>query len=311
MEDRIPGLEVLLADDKRRVFTACQEGAELRVLIEPEKDENLLSVNPVFEWRSFMAGRLGASTDEPRSCRYQNSFLNLPDWMKEYRNRSGVMMDWRSKSGDAWFSPANIEGEPGIWKLEESRSPVKVVSGTYLNSIATPDGKWLIAKKTVQTADKFEMQITRIQVATGREFIVNAPQLANHYPLAFIAAHNKVLLGQGHYQYGRDFTGGTNYLLDAETGALQQVKGEFRPLQDQTARPLQPAEKPNEFWAAIYDQQKKATLVGRYDARMFAFTPVVELPEIRIGIPDLWVDVAAGKMYVTYLGHLLRVPLAK
>ena len=243
MEDRIPGLEVLLADDKRRVFTACQEGAELRVLIEPEKDEKILPVNPVFEWRSFAAGKLGASTDEPRSCRYQNSFLNLPDWMKEYRARLCVMMDWRSKSGDAWFSPARIEGEPGIWKLEETKSPVKVVSGTYLNSIATPDGKWLVAKKTVQTADKFEMQITRIHIATGREFIVNAPQLANHYPLAFVAAHNKVLLGQGHYQYGRDFTGGTNYLLDAETGAMQQVKGEFRPLQDQTARPLQKAKK--------------------------------------------------------------------
>lgn len=39
-------------------------------------------------------------------------------------------MDWRSKSGDAWFSPANIEGEPGIWKLEETKSPVKIVSGS-------------------------------------------------------------------------------------------------------------------------------------------------------------------------------------
>lgn len=51
-------------------------------------------------------------------------------------------------------------------------------------------------------------------------------------------------------------------------------------------------------------------MVGRYDARMFAFTPVVELPEIRIGSPDVWVDAATGKLYVTYLGHLLRVPLA-
>lgn len=311
MEDRIPGLEVLLADDNRRVFTVCQEGAELRVLIEPEKNENLRPANPVFEWRSFAAGRLGASTGEPRSCQYQNPFLNLPDWMKEYRNRSGVTMDWRSKAGDAWFSPANIEGEPGIWKLEETKSPVKVVSGTYLNSIATPDGKWLITKKTVQTADKFEMQVTRIQMATGREFVVNAPQLSSHYPLAFIAAHNKILLGQGHPQYGRDFTGGTYFLLDAETGAMQQVKGEFRPLQDQTARPLQAAEQPNQFWAAIYDQQKKATRIGRYDARMFAFIPVVELPEIKIGSADLWVDVAANKLYVTYLGHLLRVPLVK
>lgn len=311
MEDRIPGLEVLLADDSRSVFTACQENRELKVLIEPEKEGRVPSDRAAAEWHLFTASQLGNVTDEPRSCGYQNSFLYTPNWLKEFRGQLGVAIDWRSKSGEVWFSPANIEGEPGIWKLEESKSPVKVVSGTYLNSIATPDGKWLVAKKTVQTADKFDLQITRIQVATGREFVVNAPQLSGHYPIAFVATHNKVLLGQGHYQYGRDFTGGTNYLLDAETGALQQVKGEFRPLQDQTARPLQATDRPNEFWAAMYDQQKKATVVGRYDARLFAFTPVVELPEIRIGSPDLWVDAAEGKLYVTYLGHLLRVPLAK
>ncbi len=315
MEDRIPGLEVLLANDDRRVFTACLEGAELRVLIQPEKNELLRPVNSQAEWRAFAAGRLGASAQEPRACGYQNSFLNTPDWLKELRTQSGATTDWRSKSGDAWFSIARIEGDAGIWKLEETKSPEKIVSGTYLNSIATPDGKWLVAKKTVQSADKFDVQVTRIQTATGREFIVNAPQLANHYPLAFVAAHNKILLGQGHYQYGRDFTGGTYYLLDAETGALQQVKGEFRPLQDQASRPLQhvesSAEKPNQFWAAIYDQQKKATVIGRYDARLFTFAPAIELPEIKIGSADIWVDAAAGKVYVTYLGHLLRVPLTK
>ncbi|HMY70935.1 MAG TPA: hypothetical protein PLQ88_03815, partial [Blastocatellia bacterium] len=315
MEDRIPGLEVLLADDNRRVFTACLEGAELRVLIQPEKSELLRPVNSQAEWRAFAAGRLGASTQEPRTCGYQNSFLNTPDWLKELRNQSGATTDWRSKAGNVWFSIANIEGEAGIWKLEESKSPVKLASGTYLNSVATPDGKWLVAKKTVQSADKFEVQVTRIQTATGRESVVNAPQLANHYPLAFVAAHNKILLGQGHFQYGREFTGGTYYLLDAETGALQQVKGEFRPLQDQASRPLQhvesSAEKPNQFWAAIYDQQKKATIIGRYDARLFTFAPAIELPEIKVGSADIWADAAAGKVYVTYLGHLLRVPLTK
>lgn len=319
MEDRIPGLEVLLADDRRRIFTTCQEGGELRVLIEPERDGTLRIPAVLAEWRSFTSGRVGPMTDEPRSCHFYNSLLNLPDWLKESRNRSGLGLDWRSKVGDAWFASAMIDGESGIWKFEETKSPVKVASGTYINSIATPDGKWLVTKKTVQSADKFEMPITRVALHSDapagaqapRELIINAPQLSGHYPIAFVAAHNKVLLGQGHYQYGRDFTGGTYYLLDPETGALQQVRGEFRPLQDQFARPLQPTGKPNEFWAAIYDQQKKATLVGRYDARAFTFTPLATLAEIRVGSPDIWVDAAAGKIYVTYLGHLLRVPLTR
>lgn len=227
MEDKIPGLEVLLADDTRRVFTACQERGALRVLIEPERDDNLRPANPIFEWRTFAAGRLGTITDEPGACQYQNSLLNVPDWLRDIRNRAGLMIDRRSKVGDTWFSPALVEGESGLWKFEEEKSPVKIADGTYVNSIATPDGKWLVTKKTVQTTDKFETQITRINLQSdkqagaqaGREFIVNAPQLSSHYPIVFVAAHNKVLLGQGHYQYGRDFTGGTYYLLDPETGA--------------------------------------------------------------------------------------------
>jgi hypothetical protein len=100
-------------------------------------------------------------------------------------------------------------------------------------------------------------------------------------------------------------------LLDPETGALGQVRGEFRPLQDQFTRALQPTEKPNEFWATVYDQQKKVTAIGRYDARAFTFTPAIEVPEIRVSNADVWVDAAAGKVYLTYLGHLLRVPLTK
>ncbi|MEO6725256.1 MAG: HEAT repeat domain-containing protein, partial [Blastocatellia bacterium] len=330
MEDKIPGLEVLLADDKRRVFNACQEGSQLRLMVEPERAESLSpgSANrPPFsvEWRTLTNGQLGAAVEEPRSCRFYNMMLNAPEWVTEVRQRFGVMMDWRARLGDAWIAPAVIEGESGIWKFEENKSPVKIAEGTYVNVVVTPDGKWIVAKKILQSADKYEMQITRIGInteqrgqtgkqsgtQTGREFAVGAAQLSAHYPITFIPAHNKVFLGQGHYQYGREFNGGIYYLLDAETGALQQVKGEFRPLQDQFTRSLQATEKPNEFWAAIYDLQKKVTTIGRYDARAFAFSPVMEVPEIRVSSADVWVDAAAGKVYLTYLGHLLRMPLAK
>lgn len=320
MEDKIPGLEVLLADDKRRVFTACQEGGQLRLMVEPERAESapIVPLNrPVFsaEWRTLGDRQLGAAAEEPRSCRFYNLMLNAPDWLTETRQRYGVMMDWRARLGDAWLAPAVIEGEPGIWKFEENKSPVKIAEGTYVNVIVTPDGKWIVTKKILQSADKYEMQITRIKLqagaSVGRELPVSGAELSAHYPITFIPAHNKILLGQGHYQYGREFNGGVYYLLDAETGALQQVKGEFRPMQDQFTRSLQATEKPNEFWAAIYDAQKKVTTIGRYNARSFAFLPVTEVPEIRVGSADVWVDAAAGKVYLTYLGHLLRMPLAK
>ncbi len=319
MEDKIPGLEVLLADDKRRVFTACQEGGQLRLMVEPERAESLSpgsATRPPFsvEWRTLTNGQLGAAVEEPKPCRSYILMLNAPEWVTDVRQRFGVMMDWRARLGDAWLAPAVIEGESGIWKFEENKSPVKIAEGTYVNIVVTPDGKWIVAKKILQSTDKYEMQITRIKLQAGqpgREFPMSTAQLSAHYPITFIPAHNKVLLGQGHYQYGREFNGGVYYLLDAETGAVQQVKGEFRPLQDQFTRALQPTEKTNEFWAAIYDLQKKVTAIGRYDARSFAFTSVVEVPEIRVSSADVWVDAAAGKVYLAYLGHLLRMPLAK
>ncbi|MCI0662878.1 MAG: hypothetical protein L0220_17560, partial [Acidobacteria bacterium] len=103
--------------------------------------------------------------------------------------------------------------------------------------------------------------------------------------------------------------GTLNYLLDPETGTVQPVKGEFAPLADGFARELQPTGKPNEFWAVIYNQQKRGASFGRYDSKNFSFTPVIELPELRMTSNDFWVDAASGKIWITYQGHLLRLPL--
>ena len=99
-------------------------------------------------------------------------------------------------------------------------------------------------------------------------------------PVAYVAAHGKILISaQG--SHGEPHPGEINYLLDPETGTVQQVKGEFRPLIEVFARELQPTENPNEFWAAIPDSQKRVTNIGRYDSKSFAFTPLIELQGLR------------------------------
>jgi hypothetical protein len=72
---------------------------------------------------------------------------------------------------------------------------------------------------------------------------------------------------------------------------------------------LQPTGNPNEFWAATTDWNKRATSLGRYDTRNFVFTPLVELPELILRNSDFWVDATSGKIWFTYHGHLLRIPL--
>jgi len=315
MEDLIPGVEVLLADDKRPVISVCRNGVQPLVLVAAERpDSPYRNVEPPdapqYEWRALASGQLGAQVDETPNCESGNFLLSLPDWLRDLRLETGLIPDRRARIGDAWFAQSRTENEYGIWKFEEGKSPVKVITGAFSNLVVTPDGKWIVAQKTIESVDKFEQRVVRIQLATGREFQVSGTATPNLFPLAYIAAHNKLLLSQQQYQFREDGKG-TFFLLDAETGIAQPVKGEFRPLMNPFARPLQPTDKAGEFWAAIYDNKKKATSVGSYDTRTFTFSPVAELPELRLTSENLWVDGAAGKLYFVYLGHLLRVPLTR
>ncbi|MEK7831253.1 MAG: hypothetical protein AAB401_09230, partial [Acidobacteriota bacterium] len=311
LEDKIPGVEVLVAEDKRQVYSICQEGGQLRVMVSVENPNPNIAPEKSFEWRSLFGSRLGAPVDEPANCQSGNLLWSQTDWMRELRMKSGAMFDPRARLGNVWFAQASMENEPGIWKFEEGKSPAKIVAGINGNLIPTPDGKWLGGKKTIESNDNYETRPVRIHLPTGREYPVSITGNSDLFPLGFIAAHNKILLSQQQFQYRPDSSGGNFFLLDAETGTTQAVKGEFRPLINAYTRPLQPTEKPNEFWAALYDAKKKATVVGRYDTRTFGFAPVVELPEIRLNSADTWADATAGKLYFVYLGHLLRVPLAK
>ncbi len=315
MEDLIPGVEVLLADDKRPVISVCQESGQVRVQVAAEGPDslsrNVASPNiSQYEWRALASGQLGAQVDDVPNCQSGNQLLSLPDWLRDLRIQTGLIPDHRARLGNVWFAQSGIENEYGIWKFEEGKAPVKVVAGGFSSLIVTPDGKWLVAHKIIESGDKFEQQVVRIQLATGREYPIAGTAASTLFPVAYVAAHNKLLLSQQQYQFREDGAG-TFFLLDAETGAIQPVKGEFRPLTNLFARPLQPTDKPHEFWAAIYDNKKKTTSVGRYDTRTFTFTPGTELPELRLTSENVWADATAGKLYFVYLGHLLRVPLTK
>jgi hypothetical protein len=98
-------------------------------------------------------------------------------------------------------------------------------------------------------------------------------------------------------------------LVDPATGATQPIAGEFRPLAQQTIRPLQQTSKPNEYWAAIHDSEKNETQVGIYDTKVFGFKPVLHIPKINFNSMSMWVDETGGKVYFVYRGHLLALPL--
>ncbi|MGH9799335.1 MAG: hypothetical protein ACRD82_03145, partial [Blastocatellia bacterium] len=176
MEDKIPGVEVLLADDKRQVFSICQEAGQLRAMVSVEGANPNIKLEKAFEWRSLVGGQLGAPVDEPPNCQPGNFFWSQSDqnnWMREIRAKAAAMFDPRAKLGNVWLAQASVDDESGIWKFEEGKSPVRLIAGIFGNLVPTSDGKWLIAKKTIQSDDNYENRLVRINIQTGREYPIN------------------------------------------------------------------------------------------------------------------------------------------
>ena len=305
IEDKIPGVEVLLADKKQEAVMVCGEGREIRVLVgEKGTEYKRRSAEAMPEWREFSSGAPGKVIDEPAACRV-SSLIKASMKIQWNDHFSGISRPTRS--GDSWVY-TSFGKAAGVWKFELGNEPAMIISGYYSRPVVTPDGKWLVAIKTSGEGGEYTSQLVRHNLRTSEEFQVDLPDSALRPPFMYLAAHGKVLLGySGHHN--SHYLGPVNHLLDAETGAIQEAKGDFEPLNDHFTRELQPTGKPNEVWAAIRNWNKRSTSFGRYDIRNFVFTPLIELPGLVLKNSDFWVDVNASKIWFTYKGHLLRIPL--
>lgn len=341
---KINGLEVLLADEKFTVRAVWKDKNDFRVLVEDEalqktiaeeieRQENVEQPNarpwdnPLeqkwrerrqaaaykhFSWRNFTNGKLAADqtaepsnfkylAGNPQGTAYSSRFVLAvePDSI----NRQTVDGEIQAVNGD-------------LTKTDGAGAKTVIKQGSYENAVVSPDKKWIVAAKA---EDNFYLPngVVRVNLQTGKEFRVNLPTADNFYPVAVIPSQNKILLYRSkdeRYSVRKNNPSPNApeyYLLDAGSGATQIVKGEFRPLEGQTYRALQPTAAPNEFWAAIYNEKLKATEIGYYNALNFTFKSVQTLPEIELRSMDVWIDEPAAKIYFVYRGHLLAAPLLK
>lgn len=288
-----------------------------------------------FGWRNLENGKPGAFVAQPADAQ----FLYDETQVGASPEIDPSPRAWQVRAADGEIRAGALYAG-GLYRIAPGQSPVKIKDGRYANPIVTPDGKWVVAAKRPE--DYFEPGgIVRINRQTTREFPLAAvPPADTFMPLTFIKAHNKVLLFRARGVYARDFvnqiveipeqademrtyaTANRNqkpnpspktpeyYLFDPATGAVQPVKGEFRPLFQLSYRALQPTANADEFWAAIYDPKTKTTDIGRYDEKTFAFQSVKQIPDIELNSMDVWVDEKASKIYFVYQGHLLTLPLA-
>src|SRR5262245_6863858 len=91
IEDKIPGVEVLLADKKQEARTVCGEGREIRVLIgEKGAEYKRAFAEDTPEWREFSSGKPGKVTDDPSACPMLSA---IPILMKiKWNGNSGALI---------------------------------------------------------------------------------------------------------------------------------------------------------------------------------------------------------------------------
>ena len=187
-----------------------------------------------------------------------------------------------------------------------------------------PNGQWVVVYTYV---DESGPKLVRVNLVNGREFPIELPEYMTYLPVAYVPTLNKVLAVQqnehddGEYEgdpdaepddtVGDDPGPGEMLLVDPLTGATGPVSGEFRPLTQQTYRPLQKTARLNEFWAAIPDIEKNETVVGIFDTKTFGFKTLLRVPKMTFNSMNMWVDEAELYVYFVYRGHLLRMPLGK
>jgi hypothetical protein len=326
MEKTIAGLEILFADENLHARTVWKNGGDLRLLIDDqslreqinrelekqnEADEQVEEPDyekierireqrrekkeyDSFSWRSLANDKLGGLIAQPPSVEF------LPA-----RDALVVKTD-----GEQWKArAANFEmraDEEGLYKITRGQI-VKIREGYYDSPVITPDGRWAVATKYDERPS-----LVRVNLATGKEFEVKTGDYPLSEAVVFVPSVNKTLIFAGYYNDEHDSSAvrvGDYFLLDAATGTMQKAKGEFRPLVQQTFRPLQPAANAGEFWAAVPNIKRNQTVFGAYDAKTFTFKPLVTIPQINFDSMAMWFDAAEKKLYFIYEGHLLALPV--
>lgn len=334
LEKTLAGLEVLYADDKFPAKTVWKNGAEMRVLIEDTElrgqiDEELRRADAAayerlgenyneyekletesqkrrmmrmydeFSWRNLKGEKLGDFVGQPPGFEAipRKDNLPVPADSEQWKHRAGNI-EIRS-DGDA------------IYRINGGQT-VKLKEGFYHSFVLTADGRWIISAKYDGETD--DQLLVRINTQTGKETRIKVGENPGVVrPIVFVSSLNKVLIATGgYYDYDDEQIANNKFqLLDAETGAIQVIKGEIRPLVQQSFRPLQTNGKPDEFWAAIPDELKESTQFGVYNAKTLTFVPKLKIPRIAFDSMDLWVDEPGNKIYFVYQGQLLALPLQK
>ena len=224
----------------------------------------------------------------------------------------------------SWLSRGLRVGEhpktkkQGIWSIGSEDS--WLAEGRFASPLMSADGGWAVAAHALGDSWAQPNEVVRIELATRKMIPVDLPPADDFSVITRLPGSGKILLSRSRDQAVPGIKPDQGppkpvyHLLDARTGKLDRVKGEFQPLQDETWRPLQNTARPGIVWAALPEVEKNrhtGTLIGRYDLSRFHFETVMKVPVLQFRSMDFWVDEPAKRVWIALNGDLLSLPLSE
>jgi hypothetical protein len=337
LEKYLPNLEVLFADSVFLARTIWKDGNGLKLLTEEANRRKLIQKELQLEDAADISDEGSIQDNDHYQKFYQRS--RTRHWLREkeefawYKFENNKLASLTQQPLDVDFlskKDGTITSDEEQWKARTAKFEIrcdnsglyriqngiatKIKIGIYKHPVVSSDGKWVTATKLI----KYRQSLVRVNLLTNTEIPVASPEESESIKaVVYVPASGKTLVLLGNFSIfersdeNEQISGFIEkpFLLDNETGMLQPLKGDMRPLLDQTFRRLQSTGKPNEYWATIVD--KNDTEFGRYDSKNLKFTSLIKLPEIKFNSLAMFVDEGDMKVYFVYQGHLLRMPLPK
>jgi hypothetical protein len=322
---KLPGFEVLVADERFHVIGFWKDGSAERFRIYPGRDRGSASMafsnlgsanvtqpipkgeNPI--WVDIAGGAI-KEVPAPALFPPENPNSVVPaEFEKENEQRQSSSLAMLSR-GAVVYRVGELHDKSGFWRFEAGRAPKLLVSGDVLAPAISEDGKWaLLAKSHGSWVDP--NGLVRVNLSSGEVLSVDVPEADTLEPIAyvpeqkrFLAYRAKDMPTDSHKPVGPDKP--EYWLVDPETGKAGVTSGEIRPLTHVGVRQLQPAAKSGLYWAALPSEKNGGTDIGLYDAKSLNFTPQMHVPELIFNSQALWIDEQSKTAYIVYKSQLLK-----
>ena len=312
IEDKIKGVEVLYANERRPIFGIGKEKGELRVYSrndEPSATNN--DAKNVPQWYAFENSQFGAVTNAPKLVAESYELYNDLDKVWE-SGRGGIKyLSMIPDKNITYLTKESPAEEAGVYKLIAGGKPEKILNGLLYGLEVTPDEKWLVTARVdyAQMAKQGSpFTLVRVNLQTKQEFVIPPPPGSKGlYPHSPLPDSDLILLTPP--PMGENLSAAKSYWLDAHTGKVQPATGDMRPLLHRSFIPFQPAAARYTYWVVFYDNQKAVSSFGLYNADNFTFKSLLELPGLLIASDSILADETSGYVYLAHEGNLLRLPL--